>query len=98
VSFPSRRGERSCVFTKNQYFVCHLFPPELKAPRGVNTSRKMLSGTGDHVYNGTELTIFSIGVNDLELTTTLRAGSYTWFQRVLIRELPDDASRFPNQK
>jgi hypothetical protein len=35
VSFPSCRGERSCVFTKNQYLVRHLFPPEPKTPRGV---------------------------------------------------------------
>lgn len=32
VSFPSCRGERSCVFTENQYLVRHLGPPDPKPP------------------------------------------------------------------
>ena len=76
VSFPSFRGERSCVFTKNQYLVCHLFPPKPKTPRRVHASKKSLPVTHSETLNREDLTTFSIGVNDLELTTPYRAGSY----------------------
>ena len=61
-------------------------------------SKKSLSGPHNQNLDAHELTTFSFGVNDLELTTTYRAGNYIWFQRVLIRELPDDTDRFSIQK
>ena len=61
-------------------------------------SKKSLSGPHNKILNVHQLTTFSFGVNDLELTTTYHAGNYVWFQRVLIRELPDDTSRFSIQK
>jgi hypothetical protein len=79
VSFPSCRGVWSCVFTKNQYLVCHIFPPEPETPRSVRRIEKALPATYREILNREDLTTFSFGVNDLELTTPYRAGSYTKF-------------------